>query len=116
MGPIQGTVSPVNVGVYSNSDCTNNCTSISAGTLEPGKSKTFTVYIKNTGTVPVTLSIVTSGWNPSAAKGPILTRNREEYSLEAGESVSATLALVVSSSMSSSISSFSFNLTVVGTG
>jgi hypothetical protein len=115
--PIQGTVSAVNVGVYTDSACTSNCTSLSAGTLAPGASKTFTVYVKNTGTVPMTLSMTTSGWNPSAADGPItLTWNREAYSLAAGASVSATLTLAVSSSISSSITSFSFNVAITGTG
>jgi hypothetical protein len=115
--PVQGTVSAVNVGVYTDSACTTNCTSISAGTLAPGTSKTFTVYVKNTGTVPMTLSMTDSGWNPSAADGPItLTWNRDAYSLAAGASVTATLTLTVSSSISSSITSFSFNVAITGTG
>ncbi len=115
--PVQGTVSAINVGVYTDSACTINCTSLSAGTLAPGATKTFTVYVKNTGTTPMTLNMVTSGWNPSAANGPItLTWNRESYSLAAGASVSATLTLAVSSSISSSITSYSFNMVIKGTG
>jgi hypothetical protein len=115
--PVQGTVSAINVGVYTDSACTTNCTSLSAGTLAPGTSKTFTVYVKNTGTVPMTLSMTTSGWNPSAANGPItLTWNRDSYSLAAGASASATLTLTVSSSISSSVTSFSFNVAITGTG
>ncbi len=115
--PVQGTISAVNVGVYTNSACTTNCTSLSAGTLAPGATKTFTVYVKNTGSAPMTLSMTTSGWNPAAANGPItMTWNRESYSLGAGASVSATLTLTVSSSISSSITSYSFNMVVKGTG
>lgn len=115
--PIQGTVSAVNVGVYTDSACTTNCTSLSAGTITPGNSKTFTVYIKNIGTAPMTLSMITSGWNPTSANGPItLTWNRESYSLAAGASVSATLTLTVSSTISTSITSFSFNVGITGTG
>jgi hypothetical protein len=115
--PINGTVSAVNVGVYTDSACTINCTSITAGTITPGTSKTFTVYVKNTGNVPVTLSMETSGWSPSSANGPItLTWNRGNYNLAAGATVSATLTLTVSSSISTSITSFSFNVAITGTG
>lgn len=115
--PVQGTVSAVNVGVYTNSACTTNCTSLSAGTIAPGNTKTFTVYVKNTGTVPVTLSMITSGWNPTAANGPItLTWNREDYSLSAGASVSAILTLTVSSTISTGITSFSFTVAITGSG
>jgi hypothetical protein len=115
--PSTGTVSAVNVGVYTNSGCTSNCTSISWGTISPGSSTTYTVYVKNTGNVPVTLSMTTSGWNPTSANGPItLAWNREGTSLNAGDSVSATLTLTVSSSISSSITNFSFNIVITGTG
>ena len=114
--PVEGTVSAFNVGVYTNSACTSNCTSISVGTITPGNSNTYTVYVKNTGNVPMTLSLTTSGWNPTAANGPItLTWNREDYRLAAGTSVSATLTLTVSSSISTSITAFSFNAAITGT-
>jgi hypothetical protein len=114
--PSSGTVSAVNVGVYTDSACSNNCTSITWGTLAPGASTTYTVYIKNTGNVPVTLTMTTSDWNPTAANGPItLTWNRQNYNLNAGASVSATLTLTISSSISSSITNFSFNITITGT-
>ena len=116
-GTVDAAVDAINVGVYTNSACTTNCTSISAGTLTPGTSKTYTVYVKNTGDVPVTLSMTTSGWNPSTANGPItLTWNRANYNLAVGASVSATLTLTVSSSISTSITAFSFNVAITGTG
>jgi hypothetical protein len=112
-----GNVSAVNVGVYSDSACTNNCTNINGGTMSPGMSYTNTIYIKNTGNKPVTLSMTTSGWNPSTADGPIaLTWNRDDYNLAPGASVSATLTLSISSSISSSITSFSFKITITGAG
>jgi hypothetical protein len=115
--PSTGTISAVNVGVYTNPACTTNCTSISWGTLSPGNSATYTVYVKNTGNVPVTLGMTTSGWNPSSADGPIsLSWNREGTVLNAGQSSMATLTLTVSSGISSSITSFSFNIVITGTG
>ena len=115
--PVDGTVSGINVGVYTNSACTLNCTSISAGAIMPGDTKTYTVYVKNTGSVPMDLSMTTSGWNPATANGPItVTWNRENYSLAPGASVSATLTLTVSESISTSITGFSFNVAITGTG
>lgn len=112
-----GTVSAVNVGVYSNSDCTITCSQINAETIAPGSSYTNTLYIKNTGNVPVSLSMTPSGWNPTTANGPItITWNRDNYQLAAGASVSARLTLSVSSSISTSITQFSFNIAITGTG
>ena len=112
-----GNVSAVNVGVYTDSDCTNNCTHITAGTVSPGMSYTDVIYVKNTGNEPVTLSMTTSDWDPSAANGPItLTWNRDSYTLDAGDSVRATLTLSISSSISNSITAFSFNVAITGAG
>jgi hypothetical protein len=112
-----GAVSAVNVGVYSDSNCTTNCTTINAETISPGNSYSYTIYVKNTGNAPVTLSMTTSGWNPAAANGPIeMTWNRDNYNLAAGASVRATLTLTVSSSISSSITTFSFSITITGAG
>jgi hypothetical protein len=113
-----GTVaSTVDVGVYTDSACTTNCTSISWGTLAPGATVTRTVYVKNLGTLPETLDMTTSGWNPANANGPItFTWNRASYVLNASQSVSATLTLAVSSSINSSITNFSFNIIISGTG
>ncbi|MCW4047988.1 MAG: hypothetical protein NWE99_10610 [Candidatus Bathyarchaeota archaeon] len=115
--PSSGTITAVNVGVYTDSACTTNCTSISWGTIAPGNTTTRTVYVKNTGNVPVTLSMATSGWNPTAANGPItLSWNCTGTVLNAGQVAAATLTLSVSSSISSSITSFSFNIAITGTG
>lgn len=112
-----GTVTGVNVGVYSDSSCTQNLTSIDWGSLYPGNSTTRIIYVKNTGSLPVTLTLTTGSWNPSSANGPItLSWDRESTSLDAGQSISATLTLTVSSSISSSITTFSFNAIITGTG
>jgi hypothetical protein len=65
--PSQGTVSAVNVGVYSDSACTQNLTSINWGSIAPVNSTTRTIYVKNTGTISMTLSMTTGSWVPSNA-------------------------------------------------
>jgi hypothetical protein len=110
-----GTVTAVNVGVYSDSGCTQNCTSINWGAIAPGNSSTRTIYIKNIGTIPMTLSMTIGSWVPSNANTYIgLSWNREGAVLSAGQSTSATLTLSASSS-AGNITSFSFNIIITGT-
>jgi hypothetical protein len=113
--PSNGTVSAVNVGAYTDSQCTQNCTSISWGTLSPGNSTTRTIYVKNTGTLPVTLTMTNASWVPTTANTVLtLTWNRQNTVLNAGQSISATLTLTVASS-TGSLTDFSFNIIITGT-
>jgi hypothetical protein len=110
-----GTITSVNVGVYSDSGCTQPLSSINWGSLAPGESTTRTIYLKNTGTAPVTLSMTTTSWTPSNANTYLsLTWNRESYSLTAGNTVQAILTLMASSS-AGNITSFSVNIVITGT-
>jgi len=110
-----GSVTAVGVGVYSDSACTTALSAISWGTLNPGDVKNYTVYVRNEGTVSVTLNMTKGNWNPSSASSYItLTWNKEKYVLPAGQVVTAVLTLSVSSSVSG-VTSFSFNITITGT-
>ena len=114
--PSSGTVTAVNVGVYSNSACTQNLTSINWGTVSPGDSVTRTIYVKNTGNTQVTLSMTKTNWNPASANGPItITWNRESTTLVADQVTTATLTLSVSESVSG-ITDFSVEIVITGTG
>ena len=111
-----GTITALNVGVYSDSACTQSLTSISWGQIAPGDSATKTIYIKNTGNAPITLSMSTDNWSPSGANGPItITWDKSGASLNVGQSTSAVLTLAVSSSISG-ITSFSVNIEIIGSG
>jgi len=110
-----GSVTAVGVGVYSNSGCTTALSAISWGTLNPGDVKTYTVYVRNEGTVPVTLSMTTGGWNPTSASSYItLTWDKQNTVLSAGSVATSVLTLSVSSSVSG-VTSFSFDITITGT-
>ena len=110
-----GTVIAVNVGVYSDSACTQNLTSINWGTIVPGNSVTRTIYVKNTGNTQITLSMTKTNWNPATADGPItLTWNRESATLNADQVTTATLTLSVSESISG-ITNFSVDIVITGT-
>jgi hypothetical protein len=110
-----GNIKATGVGVYSDSSCTNPVSSIDWGLLEPGSSKQYTIYVKNEGNVKLKLSVSVSNWNPQSASNYLtLSWNRENYVLNAGSSVSATLTLSVSSSISG-ITNFSFDIIITGT-
>jgi hypothetical protein len=112
--PNTGNVRAVGVGVYWDSDCTSNVTSIDWGFLEPGATVNVTVYIKNEGNIPVVLNMTTDYWYPTSASENItLSWNREGYVLNPG-SVQAVLTLSVSSDISG-VREFSFDIIITGT-
>jgi len=111
-----GTLKTVGVKVYSDSACTNEVSSIDWGTLELGSTKDATVYVKNTGSVAVTLSLSTENWNPSSASGYItLTWNYGGQSLSPGSNIQVKLTLTVSAN-ATGVTSFSFNILITGSG
>jgi hypothetical protein len=110
-----GNIKTVGVGVYSDSGCTQKVTLIPWGSLAPGQTIQGTVYVRNEGSIKVTLSMTTAEWDPPSASSSItLTWNRGGYTLNAGASVQATLTLSVSSSISG-VSSFTFDIIITGT-
>ncbi len=114
--PSSGLVAAVNVGVYSDVACTLNLTSITWGNVYPGDSVPRTIYVKNTGNVPMTLSMATAAWNPAGAAGQITVAwDKENAVLNPGQSTSATLTLSVSPSISG-VTAFSVNIVITGSG
>jgi hypothetical protein len=106
----------VQLGIYSDSGCTTVLSSIPWGTLDPGSTATSTIYVRNEGNVPATLSVQASNWNPASAQSFFtLAWNRNGYVLAVGASVQAVLNLTVSSSISG-ITTFSFDITIAGSG
>jgi hypothetical protein len=113
--PNSGNVKAVGVSVFWDSGCTNSTSSINWGLLEPNTSKSYTIYVKNNGTVGVALSMAASGWNPSNASSYLtLSWNCTGYGLSHGNVVAAYLTLSVLPNISG-ITSFSFDITITGT-
>ena len=111
----EGTVTAINLGVFSDSSCTQTLTGIDWGNISPGDSVTKTVYVKNTGNAPITLSMTTSSWDPGIASEYItISWNREGTSLNPDQSVSATVTLSVSPSIND-VANFYVNIVVTGT-
>ena len=109
------TVQTVNIGVYIDVACEQTCGSISWSAIPPGNSTSRIVYIKNTGTKSVTLSLSTTNWSANA-NGPItLSWNiAAGTTLASNQSINATLTLSASSSISG-ITNFGFDIIITGT-
>ena len=110
-----GVLASANLGVYSDSACTQSVTSIAWGTVSPGSSASKTFFIKNIGTSQVTLSMSEMNWNPSTANGPVaVSWNQQGTTLTANQVLSATLTITVSSS-ASGFSTFGVDVVITGT-
>jgi hypothetical protein len=91
-------------------------TSMNWGSLAAGGTATQTVYVKNTGSAPMTLSLATSNWNPTVASSYItISWNQQGTQLAPEQAVAATLTLTVSPSITG-ITSYSDTITISGTG
>ena len=111
-----GVVADVTLGVYSNSACTQNYTSINWGTCYPGENRTALAYIKNLGTLDATLSIQTINWNPSIAPS-FLALNSNYYGqiIAPGSVTPITFTLTVPSDINQ-VDTFSFDISIISVG
>ena len=111
-----GSITAIGVELYWDSACTNPISAIDWGSSMPGSTQEKNIYVKNDGTINSMLNLVTSNWIPTlTADYMILSWNRENYILSAGEVVSAKLTLVIASDIDSGIADFSFDITITGT-
>ncbi len=111
----EGNVNTIGVGVYSEASCVNEVSTIDWGYVVPGSTKNVTVYVRNEGTIPMTLSMTVDSWDPAGASTyMVLSWNREGSQVNAQSVLQAVLTLSVSSSISD-VSSFSFDITITGT-
>ena len=104
----------VGIGVYSDSQCNNPLSSMAWGTLEPGGSQNVVCYIKNEGSAALTLSIYASNWNPASAENYLtLNWNYDSNPINPDAVVQITFTLTVSPDITG-ITTFSFDITIVG--
>ncbi len=108
-------VSTPNIGVYSDSNCSQTLSSISWGSITPGGSATQTIYLKNTGNVPLTLTMTSNSWNPSTASSYMtLSWNKQSSTLDVNQVTAAELTLTVNSNING-VTTFSVNIVITGT-
>ena len=113
--PSNGTATTIDLGVYLDSQCVEDCTSINWGTVYPGNSTATTLYVKNIGTCPVTLSMTPANWTPEgAAKYLTLTWDQDDTVLQADGLVAATLTLSADSE-TEDLTDFNVDIVITGT-
>jgi hypothetical protein len=111
-----GAVKAIGVGVYWNPDGTNPVNSIDWGILEPGSSTNRTCYIQNEGNSASTLSMNAANWNPSNASDYIsLSWDYGGQLVNPDELIQVTFTLSISDTIEG-ITSFSFDITIMGSG
>jgi hypothetical protein len=111
-----GTIKGLGVGIYSDSGCTRTLTSIDWGMAGPGSTKNVTIYVRNEGNTPVTLSLSTANWNPSnAANYMSLSWNYNGQTIAANQVVQIILSLSISSSIQG-ITAYSFDIVISAVG
>jgi hypothetical protein len=111
-----GTVKALGVGVYWDSGCSQTVSSIDWGLAEPGAVKNVTVYMRNEGNAPITLSLQTSNWNPPNAADYIsLSWDYGGQAIGVNQVVAVTLSLSISSNIQG-ITTFSFDVVIAGSG
>jgi hypothetical protein len=69
--PSVGIVKTVGVEAFWDINCTSMVTEINWGLVEPGYHVNATIYLRNEGNTPITLSLNTENWNPSNASNYI---------------------------------------------
>ena len=108
-----GTIQTNNLEIYTNPDCTNNCTTLNFGEPKPGQVTNQTIYLKNTENTSIILTMNTNQWNPAEAENLlVLSWNREGIIIKSKEVISATFTLDVNANVEG-FSNFNFNVAVM---
>ena len=109
-------VPDVTVEVYYDSACTTVVSSIDWGVIEAGGSTNTTIYVKNLGNTPVTLTLSTQNWDPpDAAQYIDVNWDYDGRVLAPSEVIPVTLTLTVSSNVTD-ITDFSFEIVITSEG
>jgi hypothetical protein len=114
--PNSASIKGVGVGIYWDSACTNQTSSIDWGMLESGTNKTVKIYVRNEGNTFVTLSKTLQNWNPLIASNYMTVNwDYSGQTLSVNQVLQASLTLAVSATVSG-ITNFTFDMTVTATG
>jgi hypothetical protein len=111
-----GITANVDIGIYSDSDCKNNLTSIDWGIVYPGEIVYFTAYVRNLGNVDITILMDTLNWMPISAENYLnFSWNYANQTLIKNEVTPVTFTLDISQQIEN-IESFSFDIILTSFG
>ena len=106
----------VTIGVYQEVECVNEVSSIDWGEIDAGSSKNVTVYVKNLGNRPVTLSLDTQNWSPPEAQNYMsVDWDYDGSPLNPDAVLQVQIVLTVSANITD-ITDFSFEIIVISEG
>jgi hypothetical protein len=109
-----GTLRAIGVEIYADEALTTVLTEIAWGTLDPGESRSFNAWVKNTGNDAQKLVLWTENWNPTSAFDSIaLTWNYNGSWIPATTSIQVVFSLSVDADITS-VTNFSFDIWVKG--
>jgi hypothetical protein len=105
-----------NIKIYWDQGCTNATSTVNWGNLSPGSTTNMTIYVRNEGTTPLTLTKQLTNWNPTNASAYItIAWNYANQTLNAGSTTKMTLTISVSPN-ATAINNFTFDIKIIGTG
>ena len=110
-----GNLNSFGVGVYWDAGLMNRVTAIDWGTISPSGQRSFTFFVHNEGNVPITLSLTVANWSPATASN-FLTLNWNYNSQSINVDGYVQVALTLTASSTTNINSFSFDVTILGSG
>jgi len=90
----------VEIGVYWDSECTSEVSSVDVGSIEVGSTESTTVYVRNEGDAAVTLLMRTENWSPPEALvqwslSPSWGITDPDYAINTSRYVGATAVLLM---------------------
>lgn len=111
-----GSITGVGVVFYSDAQGQVPVSNINWGNIPPGGSVTTSIYVKSTSNVPITLTMLTTGWNPATiADKMTLTWNYAGTTIQPGTIIKVDFTLAAATTAPAG-TSFSFNIIVTATG
>ena len=114
--PNSASIKGVGVGIYWDSACTNQTSSINWGMLESGTNKTVKIYVRNEGNTLVTLSKTLQNWNPLTTSNYVtLNWDYSGQTLSVNQVLRVNLTIAVSSTVSG-INNLTFDIMITATG
>src|SRR5664279_1722739 len=57
-----------NLTIFADAACTKQISTVQWGTLQPSGSATMALFIKNSGNMPLTLTLTENNWSPATAQ------------------------------------------------
>ncbi len=110
----QSDIEVAGLSVYWEEACLNEVPAINWGYIDPGSSSTVTIFVRNEGNVPVSVTLTTDNWSPSPV-APYITfdavHQGDQLSPQAVLGVDLTLAV---SPKITGISDFRFDIVIIG--